>query len=168
MFMGCEIGQTWEWNNDDGLPWYLLNYAVHQRLQTFVRELNGLYRREPSLYEVDDTYQGFEWIDFHDWESSVISFVRFARDRDDFIVFVFNFTPVPRLNYRVGVPKDGAYREIFNTDAEMFGGSNMGNGGWAAATNRNLPRPSGEPGADSASAGGGCVQAVGRCVLVRS
>jgi 1,4-alpha-glucan branching enzyme len=135
MFMGCEIGQTWEWNNEEGLPWHLLNYAVHHRLQTFVRELNALYRREPSLYEVDDDYRGFEWIDFHDGESSVISFIRFARDREDFIVFCFNFTPVPRLNYRLGVPKPGAYREILNTDAEMFGGSNMGNGGWAAATN---------------------------------
>ena len=134
MFMGCEIGQTWEWNNDEGLPWHLLQYAVHQRLQTFVRELNGLYRREPSLYEVDDDYHGFEWIDFRDSEASIITFVRFARDRGDFIVFCFNFTPVPRLNYRVGVPKPGAYREIFNTDAEMFGGSNMGNGGWTAAS----------------------------------
>jgi 1,4-alpha-glucan branching enzyme len=134
MFMGCEIGQTWEWNHDEGLPWHLLNYAVHQRLQTFVRELNAFYRREPSLYEVDDSYHGFEWIDFRDSESSIICFIRFARDREDFIVFCFNFTPVPRLNYRVGVPKPGAYREILNTDAEMFGGSNMGNGGWAAAT----------------------------------
>ena len=135
MFMGCEIGQTWEWNYNDGLPWWLLNYAFHQRLQTFVRELNAFYRREPSLYEVDDSYQGFEWIDFRDGESSVIAFIRFARNREDFIVFCCNFTPVPRLNYRVGVPKAGAYREILNTDAEMFGGSNMGNGGWAKATN---------------------------------
>ncbi len=135
MFMGCEIGQTWEWNHDEELPWWLLEYQVHRTLQTLVRELNGLYRCEASLYEVDDDYRGFEWIDFHDADSSVISFVRYARNRDDFIVFVCNFTPMPRLNYRVGVPKEGAYREILNTDAEMFGGSNMGNGGWAAATN---------------------------------
>ncbi len=135
MFMGCEIGQTWEWNHDEGLPWWLLEYPVHRTLQTLVRELNGLYRREASLYEVDDDYRGFEWIDFHDAEGSVISFIRFAKNREDFIVFVCNFTPIPRKNYRLGVPKAGAYREIFNTDAEMFGGSNMGNGGWAAATN---------------------------------
>ncbi len=135
MFMGCEIGQTWEWNNEESLPWWLLEFPVHRTLQTLVRELNNLYRREASLYEVDDDYRGFEWVDFHDAEASVISFVRYARNRDDFIVFVCNFTPVPRLKYRVGVPKEGSYREILNTDAEMFGGSNMGNGGWAAAMN---------------------------------
>ena len=135
MFMGCEIGQTWEWNHDEGLPWWLLEFPVHRTLQTLVRELNGLYRREASLYEVDDDYRGFEWIDFHDAEASVISFIRYARNRSDCIVFVCNFTPTPRKNYRVGVPQAGAYREILNTDAEMFGGSNMGNGGWAAATN---------------------------------
>ncbi len=134
MFMGCEIGQTWEWNSEESLPWWLLDYPVHRTLQTLVRELNFLYQREPSLYEVDDDYRGFEWIDFHDSEASVISFIRYARNRDDFIVFVCNFTPVPRRNYRVGVPREGTYREILNTDAEMFGGSNMGNGGWAAAT----------------------------------
>ena len=135
MFMGCEIGQTWEWNHDEGLPWRLLEYPVHRTLQTLVRELNQLYRQEPSMYEVDDEYHGFEWIDFHDAEESVISFIRYARNRDDFIVFVCNLTPVPRLNYRIGVPKAGSYREILNTDAGMFGGSNMGNGGWAASVN---------------------------------
>jgi 1,4-alpha-glucan branching enzyme len=135
MFMGCEIGQTWEWNHDEGLPWWLLEFPVHRTLQTLVRELNRLYRREPSLYQVDDDFRGFEWIDFRDADASVISFVRYARDREDFIVFVCNFTPMPRHAYRVGVPQAGAYREILNTDAEMFGGSNMGNGGWAAAAN---------------------------------
>jgi len=134
MFMGCEIGQTWEWNHDQGLGWHLLEYGVHRGLQTLVRELNALYRREPALYEVDDDYRGFEWIDFHDAESSVISFVRYARDRENFLVIACNFTPVPRKSYRIGVPKAGLYREIFNTDAEMFAGSNMGNGGWVTAT----------------------------------
>jgi 1,4-alpha-glucan branching enzyme len=94
-----------------------------------VREINALYRREPALYQVDDDYRGFEWIDFRDGEGSVISFVRYALNRNDFIVFVCNFTPVPRLDYRIGVPKPGRYLEILNSDAEMFGGSNMGNGG---------------------------------------
>ena len=85
-----------------------LFWKIAERIQTMVRELNSLYRREPSLYEVDDSYQGFEWIDFRDSQSSVISFIRFARDREDFIVFCFNLTPVPRHNYRVGVPKPGA------------------------------------------------------------
>jgi 1,4-alpha-glucan branching enzyme len=142
MFMGCEIGQPWEWNHDDSLPWHLLNYHFHRRLQVFVAELNALYQREPSLYQVDDSYGGFEWIDFRDVEASVISFVRFAQNREDFIVFCCNFTPVPRLNYRIGVPKGGPYREILNTDADAFGGSNMGNGGSAVA---NGPACHGRP-----------------------
>jgi 1,4-alpha-glucan branching enzyme len=135
MFMGSEFGQTDEWNHERALEWWLLQFAVHYKLQTFVRELNALYRREPSLYEVDDTYSGFEWIDLQDADSSVISFVRFARHREDFIVFACNFTPVPRQGYRLGAPKAGVYREILNTDAEMFGGSNMGNGGAVLADN---------------------------------
>jgi 1,4-alpha-glucan branching enzyme len=133
MFMGVEFGQTWEWNHNESLPWRLLNFAYHRQLQTFVRELNALYRDQPALHQVDDDYRGFEWIDFHDVEASIISFVRYAQNREDFIVFVCNFTPVPRLNYRIGVPKAGGYREILNSDAEMFGGSNMGNGGYVAA-----------------------------------
>jgi 1,4-alpha-glucan branching enzyme len=129
MFMGVDFGQTWEWNHNESLPWRLLNFACHRQLQVYVRELNALYGREPALYQVDDDFRGFEWIDFHDVEGSVISFVRYALNRDDFIVFVCNFTPVPRLDYRIGVPKAGRYLEILNSDAEMFGGSNMGNGG---------------------------------------
>ncbi len=98
-----------------------------------VKELNWLYRREPALFEVDDSYQGFEWIDLQDSESSIITFIRFARNREDFIVFACNFTPVPREGYRIGVPKAGLYRELFNTDSELFGGANLGNAGavWA-------------------------------------
>jgi 1,4-alpha-glucan branching enzyme len=129
MFMGTEFGQTEEWNHDHGLMWWLLQFPVHLKLQKFVKELNAIYRREPSLYEVDDAYGGFEWIDLQDADSSIISFLRFAQDREDCIVFVCNFTPVPRHGYRLGVPKGGLYREILNTDAEMFGGSNVGNGG---------------------------------------
>ncbi len=134
LFMGSEFGQTSEWNHNESLPWWLLQFPVHSGLQTLVKELNWLYRREPSLYEVDDSFEGFEWIDIQDTEASVITFVRYARDRRDFIVFVCNFTPVPRWNYRVGVPKPGLYREILNTDAGMFAGSNMGNGGSVMAT----------------------------------
>jgi 1,4-alpha-glucan branching enzyme len=133
LFMGCEIGQTSEWNYADSVAWHLLQYPIHSRLQTMVKELNWLYRREPALHEVDDDYGGFEWIDFRDAEASIVSFIRFAQNRDDFIVFCCNFTPMPRQRYRIGVPKAGIYREIFNTDAEMFGGSNMGNGGSAAS-----------------------------------
>jgi 1,4-alpha-glucan branching enzyme len=129
LFMGCDIGQTEEWNHDVQLPWHLLQWPIHHTLMTMVKELNWFYRREPALYEVDDGYAGFEWIDFRDVEESVISFVRFARDRQDFLVFVCNFTPVPRHNYRIGVPRAGLYLEVFNTDASMFGGSNVGNMG---------------------------------------
>jgi 1,4-alpha-glucan branching enzyme len=129
LFMGTEFGQTSEWNHDAQLEWNLLQYPAHSTLQTMVKELNWLYRREAPLYEVDDSYSGFEWINLEDAESSVITFIRFAKNREDFIVFACNFTPVPREGYRLGVPRAGLYREIFNTDSEMFGGSNLGNGG---------------------------------------
>jgi len=133
LFMGCDIGQTEEWNHNESLPWHLLQWPIHHRFQTFVKELNWLYRRETALHQVDDEYSGFDWIDFHDSESSIISFLRFARDREDFLVFVCNFTPVVRRDYRIGVPRAGRYGEIFNSDAEMFGGSNVGNGGGVIA-----------------------------------
>jgi 1,4-alpha-glucan branching enzyme len=129
LFMGVDIGQTSEWNHDDSLPWHLLQWPVHHTLMTMVKELNWFYRREPALHEVEDSYDGFEWIDFRDVNGSSISFIRYARDREDFLVFACNFTPVPRHDYRIGVPRGGAYREVFNTDAAMFGGSNMGNMG---------------------------------------
>jgi 1,4-alpha-glucan branching enzyme len=129
LFMGTEFGQTAEWNHDTQLEWRLLQYPIHYKLQTMVKELNWLYRREAALFEVDDSYQGFEWIDLRDSESSIITFIRFARNREDFIVFACNFTPVPREGYRIGVPKAGLYRELFNTDSELFGGANLGNAG---------------------------------------
>ena len=129
LFMGSEIGQYEEWNADGSVPWELLEFRYHRALQTMVRELNRLYRAERSMHEVDYHWSGFEWVDFHDSESSVISFVRHAEDSADALLFCCNFTPVPRSTYRVGVPAEGYYQEIFNTDAEMFGGSNMGNGG---------------------------------------
>ena len=129
LFMGSEFGQTEEWNYHFSLPWHLLQYPVHSKLQTAVKELNWLYRREPAMNEVDDDYSGFEWIDFRDAESSIISFLRYSRERREFLVFCCNFTPVPRHHYRIGVPHAGRYLEVFNTDAEMFGGSNMGNAG---------------------------------------
>jgi len=133
MFMGCEFGQTTEWNHTRDLEWRLLQFPVHHKLQTMVKELNLLYRRERALYEVDDDYRGFEWIDIHDAASSVIAFARFARNREETIIFACNFTPVPRQKYRLGVPSTGLYREIFNTDSEMFGGTNMGNAGALSA-----------------------------------
>src|SRR5689334_9332812 len=133
LFMGSEFGQTAEWNHAEGLPWWLLQFPVHHKLQTMVRELNRLYRTEPALYQVDDDFRGFEWIDFRDAEASVIIFARYAQDRENFLVFCCNFTPVPRTGYRIGLPRLCGYREVFNSDADMFGGSNMGNGGWVQA-----------------------------------
>jgi 1,4-alpha-glucan branching enzyme len=127
MFMGGEFGQRGEWNPDTSLEWHLLDYDTHRGLQTLTADLNAIYRNEPSLHQVDFDWHGFEWIDCTDADSSVLSFLRRARDPGDFIVAVANFTPVQRETYRVGVPEPGFYREIMNTDAEKYGGTNVGN-----------------------------------------
>ncbi len=129
LFMGCEIGQTAEWNSEADLQWWLLQFDVHKKFQTFCAALNEVYKSQPALYEIDFQGWGFEWIDFHDSQNSVISFIRYGHRREDFVVVVCNFTPQPHPGYRIGVPEPGDYLELFNSDAEMFGGSNMGNGG---------------------------------------
>jgi 1,4-alpha-glucan branching enzyme len=129
MFMGSEFGQWREWDHDSSLDWHLLDEPLHRGLQTWVRDLNRTYEREPSLHEVDFEGPGFSWIDCQDNENSVISLIRRARNPHDFTVMIVNFTPVPRPRYRVGVPEAGWYREILNSDAWLYGGSNMGNGG---------------------------------------
>jgi len=138
LFMGQEIGQREEWNYNTGVRWELLEFDYHRKLQTLMRELNRLYRASPALYQVDFHYTGFEWVDFHDWEASIIAFLRRAEDPDDFILFCCNFTPVPRQGYEFGVPVEGFYEEILNTDSELFGGSNMGNGG--CVSSRPVPK----------------------------
>src|SRR5579871_1844974 len=129
LFMGQEIGQREEWNHDRGVRWELLEFDLHRKLQSLMRELNRLYRASPSLYQVDFHYSGFEWVDFRDWNNSVIAFLRRAEDPRDFLLFCCNFTPVVRKVYEFGVPEEGFYEEILNTDSELFGGSNTGNGG---------------------------------------
>ena len=129
LFMGSEIGQWDEWNHDFGIQWELVQFEHHRKLQDFVAELNRLYRSHPAFYQIDYHWDGFEWVDFHDYENSIISFLRRPRGRTPFLLFCCNFTPVPRLNYRVGVPDPGSYKEILNSDSELFGGSNLGNGG---------------------------------------
>ena len=129
LFMGGEFGQWSEWYSQTSLDWHLLGYEPHRGLQLFVRNLNELYQEEPSLHEVDFTYEGFEWIDFGDFDNSVVSFIRKAKNANDFTLFIFNLTPVPRDDYRVGVPKWGYYREILNSDAAIYWGSNVGNYG---------------------------------------
>jgi 1,4-alpha-glucan branching enzyme len=127
LFMGCELGQYEEWNWQGSIRWDLLQYHHHRSLHEWVRELNWFYQNNPALYEVDYQWTGFEWIDFHDLDNSVISFVRRAKDRNDFLVFVCNFTPVVHYNYNVGVPEHGVYREVLNSDWERFGGSGVSN-----------------------------------------
>jgi 1,4-alpha-glucan branching enzyme len=138
LFMGQEIGQRDEWNHDGSIPWEILEFDYHRKLQSMVRELNRIYRASPALYEVDFHYSGFEWVDFHDGESSVIAFLRKAEDPKDFLLFCCNFTPVPRQGYEFGVPEAGFYEEILNTDSELFGGSNIGNGGMVSS--RPIPK----------------------------
>ena len=129
LFMGSEFGQWREWNYDSSLDWHLLENPMHESLRRWVQDLNHTYQREPSLHEVDFEGAGFRWIDCNDNENSVVSLVRRARNPQDFTVVVANFTPVPRPDYRVGVPEAGWYRELLNSDSERYGGSNMGNGG---------------------------------------
>jgi 1,4-alpha-glucan branching enzyme len=129
LFMGCDIGNYDEWNSNAGVPWEILRYPIHDGLRAYVRELNHLYRAHTALYQVDFEHTGFEWLDFSDVDQSSISFLRRAEDRSDCIVVACNFTPVPRLEYKIGVPEAGFYREILNSDAEQFGGSNTGNAG---------------------------------------
>jgi 1,4-alpha-glucan branching enzyme len=132
MFMGCEFGQRREWNYDASLDWHLLNEPLHAGLSQFVEDLNRTYAAEPALHQVDFEPSGFEWIDCNDSENSVVSFIRRARNPKDFVVAVINFTPVPRDAYRIGVPVACAYTELLNSDAEAYGGSNVGNGGSVA------------------------------------
>ncbi|HET8700193.1 MAG TPA: alpha amylase C-terminal domain-containing protein, partial [Nitrococcus sp.] len=134
LFMGGELGQAREWSHDTSLDWPLLERPLNQRLRRWLQDLNRCYREEPALYQIDFEPGGFQWIDAQDWEKSVISFVRRGRDPADCLLVVCNFTPVERTNYRVGVPCGGWWREILNSDAELYGGSGWGNlGGLEAA-----------------------------------
>ena len=126
-FMGCEIGQWNEWDCDSELQWDLLQWDLHKGMQKMVADMNALYRREPALYEVDFDWTGFEWIDSHNYNDSVLVYIRKAKDPEDFVFVACNFTPVVRKKYRLGVPVGGWYDEIFNTDSQYYGGSNVGN-----------------------------------------
>jgi 1,4-alpha-glucan branching enzyme len=129
LFMGDEFGQWSEWNHDASLDWHLLNEPLHEGLKRWVRDLNTLYRGEPLLYETDFDPAGFEWVDCKDFQRSIISFLRRSRNGEDQLLFVCNFTPVVRQNYRVGAPSEGFWKEILNSDAPLYGGSGQGNFG---------------------------------------
>ncbi len=129
LFMGDEFAQWKEWNHDESLEWHVLQYPFHQGMQKWVKDLNHLYRTDPVMYELDFSIDGFEWIDSHDWEQSIISFIRKGKDTEKIILIVCNFTPVPRHNYKVGVIREGFWKEVLNSDAEIYGGSGCGNSG---------------------------------------
>jgi 1,4-alpha-glucan branching enzyme len=127
LFMGQDFGQRNEWSEERSLDWHLLQYESHKGIQKLVSDLNRLHAQEPALHQVDFEWTGFEWIDCNDGDNSVVSFIRRARNREDFLVVMLNATPVVRGNYRVGVPEGGFYKEILNTDSTNYGGSGVGN-----------------------------------------
>jgi 1,4-alpha-glucan branching enzyme len=141
LFMGGEWAQRSEWSHERSLDWHLLDHAPHSGMQALVKQLNYLYKNEPALFDQDDTWDSFEWIDLHDADNSVFAFLRRAR-HGTVIVFVINATPVVRAGYRVGVPAPGFWKEILNTDSGQYGGSNAGNlGGVEAEPTPWMGRP---------------------------
>ena len=134
LFMGGEFGQWNEWYHEESLHWYLLDYPLHASLQRWVEDLNKLYKNERALHQLDFDPAGFEWVDSNDSQNSVLSFMRQGRSPDDTVLIVCNFTPVPRYNYRVGIPRGGYWLEILNSDAEEYGGSGHGNLGGMEAS----------------------------------
>jgi 1,4-alpha-glucan branching enzyme len=129
LFMGSEFGQWTEWSEARSLDWHLLQWEDHQQMLHFSRELGQLYHAEPALYQVDSNWEGFQWIDFADADSSIISFIRRAKDPADHLVFICNFTPVPHSGYRVGLPMNAFYVEALNSDWTQYGGSGVDNKG---------------------------------------
>ena len=133
LFMGNDFAQWNEWNHETSLDWHLLDNPLHLGMQRWVRDLNHYYRDQTALHELDFDQDGFEWMDCHDSQNSVISFVRRARSGNDIILVVCNFTPVPRHNYLIPTPRGGWWHEDINSDAEIYGGSGMGNAGGVEA-----------------------------------
>jgi 1,4-alpha-glucan branching enzyme len=133
LFMGSELGQWSEWNHEGSVEWHLSQFPLHSGLQLWVTDLNRLYREEPALHEVDFSAEGFEWVDCGDSDQSAISLLRWGKSRDRAVLVVCNFTPVPRNNYRVGVPSKGDWKEILNSDGRDYGGSGQGNLGRVGA-----------------------------------
>jgi 1,4-alpha-glucan branching enzyme len=134
LFMGGEFGQWREWNHDQSLDWHLLEHGPHQGVQRWIQDLNRCYRTDAALSRHDFDTGGFEWVDLHDWEQSVVSFLRKGDAPDDVILVICNFTPVLHTNYRVGVPRGGFWRELLNSDASIYGGSGQGNLGGIEAS----------------------------------
>ncbi len=133
LFMGGEFAQEREWNHDAELDWHLLDDPRHAGMQLLVRDLNRLYRETPALHRHDCEADGFRWVIIDDRDNSIFAYLRLGGADDPPVLAVCNFTPVPRSGYRIGVPHGGAWRELLNSDAAIYGGSNMGNGGWIDA-----------------------------------
>lgn len=133
-FMTNDVAQYKEWNPESQIGWELLKLDLNKQLNTFVKDLNHLYLKHPAMYEVDFKSYGFKWIDFSDAQQSVIAFLRYSEDEIETLMFTFNMTPVVREHYRIGVPKDGIYKEIMNSDAAQYGGSGVGNMGGVHAS----------------------------------
>jgi 1,4-alpha-glucan branching enzyme len=133
LFMGCEFGQYREWSHDRGLDWNLLEFPLHRGLMSWVEQLNRVYRSEAALHWFDNDPQGFEWVDCNDAPMSVVSLLRKGKGAENPVLIACNFTPVPRVGYMVGVPTDGYWKELLNSDASEYGGSGMGNMGGAEA-----------------------------------
>jgi 1,4-alpha-glucan branching enzyme len=131
--MGGEIGQWNEWNHDASVEWHLLDYPLHAGVQSWLRDLNAVYRSEPALHERDCEASGFEWIDCGDFEQGVVSFLREGKIANDYLLIACNFTPVPRYNYHIGAPWGGRWQELLNSDAPIYGGAGQGNLGEAIA-----------------------------------
>ena len=135
LFMGCEFAQEQEWSHERSLDWHLLEDPQHDGMRRLVRDLNRVYRDERALWEVDFEPAGFSWLEPNDAENNVVSFLRRSEDDEQVLVAACNFTPVPRHDYRIGLPRGGRWREAINTDAEVYGGSNVGNFGGVEAEN---------------------------------
>jgi len=140
LFMGSELGAYSEWSHDQSLDWHLLDYDVHRGVQSLVRDLNALYRRTPALHEVDFDASGFEWIDWNDADGSVLSWIR--RDKSGgYVICITNFTPVIRYDYQLGVPEQGLFTEIMNTDSKIYAGSGVSNTELATSDDPSHGRP---------------------------
>jgi 1,4-alpha-glucan branching enzyme len=142
LFMGGEFGQDWEWNHEGEIDWAALEHPLHRGVQRLIADLNRLYTQEPALHVLDHDGAGFGWLVVDDYSNCVYAYRRSGGAGAATLVAAANFTPVPRLHYRFGVPRAGVWREILNTDAEIYGGSNLGNGGWVQAS---APGSHGQP-----------------------
>ena len=139
MFMGCEFGQYIEWKEDDSLDWFLLDYPKHSEMQLYVHDLNHFYLENPPMFDIDDSWAGFRWCGVDDNIHSILSFMRTDRDGNS-LLWTFNFTPQPWLDYMIGVPRYGLYTEVFSTDAPYFGGT----GDYPNAPTMSVCEPYGE------------------------